>query len=173
MRQKLPQAGQENAYRPLPPPPTATHPLSGHLPWGGGNQRRRDGAPEAPLPPDRAGSPRKAAAAVSPHGFVVVTAQAAGADTHTHGRKEKQEWKGEPRSAAAANPMLRFYAARAGPLAPPGGERRCLRGAGRRGGRDFPGCLPAPLGSAGTGEEAGTVPGAMAPQVEVIVPRLR
>lgn len=148
MRQKLPQVGQENAYRPLPPPPTATHPLSGHLPRGGGNQRRRDGAPEAPLQPDRAGSPRKAAAAVSPHGFVVVTAQAAGADTHTHGRKEKQSRRG---NRAALWPQTRCCASTQ--PGPPPSRRRAGKG-GACGGREG--------GAAGTSPAA--FPPLLAPQ---------
>jgi len=68
----------------------------------------------------------------------MATAQAAGRIlTGTGGERKREEGNGKRRSAAAAVWMPGSAAARAGPLASLGGERRGLRGAA-------PGSLPAP-----------------------------
>lgn len=170
MRQKLPQAGREKAYRPLPPPPTPTHPLSGHLPWGGGKQR-----PPRPSP----GGPAAARPGRQPPGSSsrrlpsrLCCGNGAGSrGRYSHAREEREtQWNWERRCAVAADPML--------PSTQPGpapSRRRAGKGGacgGREGSRESPGPLAIPPLSAP--QEGGRKLGvSLAPQVEVIVPRWR
>lgn len=50
---------------------------------------------------------------------------------YSHARKEREAGNGERRRAAASGEIAGSHAARAGPSRRRGGERRCLRGAGR------------------------------------------
>lgn len=70
---------------------------------------------------------------------------------------------GERRRSAAAS-LRASCAARAGPLASPGGERRCLRGGkGAEGREGALGFLPSFLSPPGMGEAGGVLDEGMAP----------
>lgn len=124
----------------------------------------------------------------------MVTAQAAGADTHRHGRREERgERRGEggTGNGAGLQPPTRYQApTQRGPAPRVVGRGKAVPERGGKGASGRSRSLPLEaatlrfsptlLGSAGSWEEAATLAEAMAPhaevvvlQAEVVVPRLR